>query len=154
MRLLPIAATLVLIVAAVLFTAPPAGTQNLVQVTVEFAEAEYTVTEGEDQLITVNLNRDPQRTVVIPIAVGSYLGSRDGVSDPTGDDYSVSDSVTFTSGQTSTDHHLHRRRRHRRTITMRCVALEIGAPLPAGVTAGPQSYHRCLDPRRRFSQRI
>ncbi|MYD94593.1 MAG: hypothetical protein F4Y02_13080, partial [Chloroflexi bacterium] len=130
---------LAVIVASVLFTAPLAGAQNLVQVTVSFAQAEYTVAEGEDQQITVNLSRDPQRTVVIPITVGSYLGSRDGLSDAGSDDYSVPDSVTFNSGQTS------------QTITFTAtddtendndegVGLEFGSPLPAGVTAGTQSF--------------
>ena len=117
---------------AVLFTSQPVGAQNLVQVTVSFAQARYDIAEGESQQITINLNADPQRTVIIPITVTGYFGV-------TSADYSVPHSVVFTSGDTS------------RTITFAAfddtvddddeeVELDIGATLPAGVTAGRQSY--------------
>ena len=117
---------------AVLFTSQPAGAQNLVQVTVSFAQDRYDIAEGESQQITINLNADPQRTVVIPITVTEYEGA-------TSADYSVRHSVVFNSGETS------------RTITFTAiddtvddddeeVALDIGATLPDGVTAGRQSY--------------
>ena len=116
---------------AVLFTSQPVGAQNLVQVTVSFAQDRYDIAEGglpQSQQITINLNADPQRTVVIPITVTEYDGA-------TGADYSVRHSVVFNSGETS------------RTITFTAiddtvdddgeeVTLVIGDVLPAGVTAG------------------
>ncbi len=123
---------LLAILASLLLTAPPAGAQNLVPVTVSFTQAEYHVAEGDSQQITINLSADPQRTVVIPITVEGF----DGV---TSDDYTVPDSVTFNSGVMS------------QTITFTAiddtvddddegVALDLGPNLPAGMTAGTQYY--------------
>ena len=63
-----------------------------VPVTVKFGSANYTVAEGGTVDVTVTLNRDPKRTVTIPIE----RTNRDGAVD--GDDYSgVPSSVTFIS---------------------------------------------------------
>ena len=67
-----------------------------VPVTVKFGSANYTVAEGGTVDVTVTLNRDPKRTVTIPIE----KTDRDGAVD--GDDYSgVPSSVTFISGDRS-----------------------------------------------------
>ena len=66
------------------------------QVTVRFGQASYTVAEGADQTITVNLSADPERTLVIPLTA-----TRQG--DTSGDDYSVPGTVTFNTGETSRD---------------------------------------------------
>ncbi len=66
-----------------------------VPVTVKFGRADYTVAEGGTVDVTVTLNRDPKRTVTIPIE----RTNRDGAGGP---DYSgVPSSVTFDSGDTS-----------------------------------------------------
>ena len=63
-----------------------------VPVTVKFGRADYTVAEGGTVDVTVTLNRDPKRTVTIPIE----KTNRDGAVD--GNDYSgVPSSVTFIS---------------------------------------------------------
>ena len=63
-----------------------------VPVTVKFGRADYTVAEGGTVDVTVTLNRDPKRTVTIPIET----------DDQHGDDYSgVPSSVTFISPNTS-----------------------------------------------------
>ena len=67
-----------------------------VPVTVKFGRADYTVAEGGTVDVTVTLNRDPKRTLAIPIE----KTNRDGAVD--GDDYSgVPSSVTFDSGDRS-----------------------------------------------------
>ena len=67
-----------------------------VPVTVKFGRADYTVAEGGTVDVTVTLNRDPKRTLTIPIE----KTNRDGAVD--GDDYSgVPSSVTFDSGDRS-----------------------------------------------------
>ena len=67
-----------------------------VPVTVKFGRADYTVAEGGMVDVTVTLNQDPKRTVMIPIE----RTDRDGAVD--GNDYSgVPSSVTFDSGDTS-----------------------------------------------------
>ena len=63
------------------------------EVSVSFAEASYTAAEGRTASVTVELNADPERTVVIPIV----STERDGAAPS---DYSVPSSVTFASGQT------------------------------------------------------
>ncbi len=84
-----------------------------VPVTVKFGRADYTVAEGGTVDVTVTLNRDPKRTVTIPIE----RTNRDGAGGP---DYSgVPSSVTFDSGDTSVTIHLHRdagQRRRRRGV--------------------------------------
>ena len=63
-----------------------------VPVTVKFGRADYTVAEGGTVDVTVTLNRDPKRTVTIPIET----------DDQHGDDYSgVPSSVTIISPNTS-----------------------------------------------------
>ena len=64
-------------------------------VTVSFGAASYTVAEGSSQTITVSLDEDPERTVVIPIETTNEGGASD--SDYTG----VPQSVTFEAGDTS-----------------------------------------------------
>ena len=63
--------------------------------TVTFGAASYTVAEGSSRTITVSLDEDPERTVVIPIETDDQGGATD--SDYTG----VPDSVTFEAGDTS-----------------------------------------------------
>ena len=62
------------------------------EVTIDFAQSTYSVTEGTSTPITVSLSADPQRTVTVPIIVTNQGGA-------TGDDYTgVPESVTFVSG--------------------------------------------------------
>ena len=64
-------------------------------VTVSFGSAAYTVAEGGTQQVTVTLDADPERTVVIPIETANEGGA-------SGSDYSgVPQNVTFGSGDTS-----------------------------------------------------
>ena len=66
-----------------------------VPVTVKFGRADYTVAEGGTVEVTVTLNRDPKRTVTIPIDTDNQNGAG-------GADYSgVPSSVTFNSGDRS-----------------------------------------------------
>ena len=104
-------------------TAPP------VEVTVRFEQAVYFVNENGTVDIIVNLDKDPERTVAIPITA-----TPEGDASPA-DDYSVPSSVTFNSGETQ------------QTLTFTAkddtidddgegVQLAIGSSLPGGVTAG------------------
>ena len=68
-------------------TAPP------VEVEVSFALGSYRVDEGETVTVTVNLDVDPRRRVVIPIVATLQAGAG-----PT--DYSFPSEVTFVSGET------------------------------------------------------
>ena len=64
-------------------------------VAVSFGAASYTVTEGSSRTVTVNLDADPERRVIIPIDTENEGGA-------TGSDYSgVPQSVTFDAGDTS-----------------------------------------------------
>ena len=63
-------------------------------VTVQFGASDYTVAEGRTQTVTVGLDVDPERTVIIPIETMGEDGA-------TSADYSVPASVTFNSGDTS-----------------------------------------------------
>ena len=64
-------------------------------VTVSYGQATYTVAEGETVSVTVTLDADPERTVVIPIRA-TPQGST------TAADYSVTPtSVTFNAGELS-----------------------------------------------------
>ena len=66
-----------------------------VPVTVRFGRADYTVAEGGTVDVTVSLNRDPKRTVMIPIDTDDQNGA-------SGADYrDVPRSVTFISPNTS-----------------------------------------------------
>ncbi len=65
-------------------------------VRVSFAQSSYEVDEGGTVTVTVELDADPERTVVIPIS----RTPRNGAS---GSDYSVSASVTFRAGEMSQD---------------------------------------------------
>ena len=65
-------------------------------VDVEFGAATYTVADGSRQSISVNLNADPVRMVIIPIITANQGGAA------AGDDYpGVLASVTFHTGETS-----------------------------------------------------
>ena len=64
-------------------------------VTVSFGAASYTVTEGASRTVTVTLDADPERTVVIPMEKTNQDGA-------TTADYSgVPSTVTFNTGETS-----------------------------------------------------
>ena len=98
-------------------------------VSVSFEQADYTVVEGSTETVTVTLNADPERTVIIPIT----NTDQDGASSA---DYSgVPASVTFNAGDTEVD------------ITFSAtqdqdnddgesVKLTFGNTLPTGVSAG------------------
>ncbi|MYE91593.1 hypothetical protein F4X33_21645, partial [Candidatus Poribacteria bacterium] len=103
-------------------------TSHAVPVTVQFEQASYTVDEGSSAEVRVQLNQDPDRTVVIPITETGQGGA-------TEDDYSgVPGSLTFDAGETE------------KAITVSATAdaasdanesvlLGFG-PLPQGVTEG------------------
>ncbi len=64
-------------------------------VTVTYGQSSYDVAEGGTQEVTVSLNADPERTVIIPIATTEQGGGSPA-------DYSgVPPSLTFNSGETS-----------------------------------------------------
>ena len=64
------------------------------QVSVSFEQATYTVSEGSSETIKVKLDKDPERTVTIPINKANQDGA-------TSADYSgVPENVTFNSGDT------------------------------------------------------
>ena len=98
-----------------------------VPVEVNFGAATYTIDEGDDQVVTVTLNADPERTVTIPF-VKTEVGA-------TSADYGgVPSSVTFRSGQ----------REQTFTVTTvndtvddddERIELSFGTPLPEAVTA-------------------
>ena len=73
----------------------PVTVEDDAPATVTFGAASYTVAEGSSRTITVSLDEDPERTVVIPIETDDQGGATD--SDYTG----VPDSVTFEAGDTS-----------------------------------------------------
>ena len=99
-------------------------------VTVQFGRNSYTVAEGGGQAVTVELDADPKRTVVIPITATNLGGA-------TGADYhGVPESVPFNAGET------------RKSISFfvpydtidedgESVKLSFGSMLPPGVTEGP-----------------
>ena len=98
-------------------------------VSVSFEQADYTVVEGSTETVTVTLNADPERTVIIPITTTD----QDGASSA---DYSgVPASITFNAGDTS--------KTFRFTATQdqdnddgESVKLTFGNTLPTGVSAG------------------
>ena len=79
---------------------PAATTVNITDddvpvVTVQFSQGSYTVAEGATQSVTVTLNADPERTVVVPITAVNQGTTSDA-------DYSgVPSSVTFDAGEMS-----------------------------------------------------
>ena len=102
------------------------------EVTVSFAQSSYEVDEGGTVTVTVELNADPERTLMIPIT----RTSTNGAARPT--DYRVPGKVTFMAGETS------------KTITFTAthdtvddddesVELGFGSMPDARVSAGPQS---------------
>ena len=64
------------------------------EVEVEFGESAYTLAEGASQSVTVTLDADPERTLIIPIEAAGQDGA-------TAADYSVPESVTFNDGEVS-----------------------------------------------------
>ena len=68
-------------------TTPP------VAVVVQFAQSSYTVDEGSAVAVTVQLDKDPERTVTVPIVASGRGGAGP-------HDYAVPSDVTFTSGET------------------------------------------------------
>ena len=64
------------------------------EVTVYFGADTYTVPEGGSQTITVNLSANPERTVDISITATDQNNTTSG-------DYSVPNSITFNTGETS-----------------------------------------------------
>ena len=77
-------------------------------VTVNFAQASYTVAEGSSVSVTVTLDDDPERQVVIPLTRTNEGGASDS-------DYSgVPANLTFASGDHRQDLYLHGQRRQRR----------------------------------------
>ena len=110
--------------------------QTVVEVTVSFGAASYTVTEdGTAATVTVTLSADPEREVPIPIDVA--LNGATAQGEP-GEDYSgIPASVAFVSGQTE------------KTFTVTAtddsvdddgesISLSFGT-LPRGVSAGVQA---------------
>ena len=104
------------------------GDDNDPEVTVSFAEPSYSVAEGGTVTVTVELDAEPERTVVIPITRTPQNGASSG-------DYSAPASVTFNATETS------------KTITFRAlddtldddgesVKLSFGSSLPPSVAAG------------------
>ena len=99
------------------------------QVTVSFEEAAYTVTEGGTVTVTVELDADPERTVVIRLMM-EYLGGAEST------DYSgVPAELTFSAGDTSKSFTF--------TATQDTmdddgegVKVAFGTPLPTGVSVG------------------
>ena len=98
-------------------------------VTVSFGAASYTVAEGSSRTVTVTLDADPERTVVIPIEAANEGGASDS-------DYSgVPENVTFDAGDTSKSFDVSAAHD---TIDDdgESVRLSFGATLPDGVSAG------------------
>ena len=75
------------------FTEENAPTAPPVDVTVTFLRPSYTVAEGANVDVTVRLDKDPERTLTIPLTATGSSGA-------TASDFSVPASVTFTSGET------------------------------------------------------
>ena len=123
---------LIAILAAVLFTGPPAWAQSesdeLPEVTVSFSVVKENAAEGKTTSVGIQLNDFPKREVVIPITVTNRGGA-------TSDDYSgVPSSVTFDSDDN------YKVIRFAATEDSdddgESVQLGIGSPLPAGVSLG------------------
>ena len=99
-------------------------------VAVSFAAAAYTVTEGGTVEVTVTLNADPERTVIIPITNTDQGGA-------TSSDYSgVPASVTFNAGDTEVSDINFTATQDQDNDDGESVVLTFGNTLPAGVSAG------------------
>ena len=144
------AALLIAILAVVLFTGPPASTQSenegLTPVTVSFSLIGDTVAEGQWRSVGVYLSDDPGREVIIPITATALGGASPA-------DYSgVPQAVTFSREEVCFDDDdeiiedgVCYETYKQITITAarddddddgEAVRLGLGAPLPAGVSAG------------------
>ena len=98
-------------------------------VRVSFEQADYTVVEGSTETVTVTLNADPERTVIIPITTTD----QDGASSS---DYSgVPASVTFNAGDTEVDINFSATQ-DQDNDDGESVKLTFGNTLPTGVSAG------------------
>ena len=98
-------------------------------VSVSFEQADYTVVEGSTETVTVTLNANPERTVIIPITTTD----QDGASSS---DYSgVPASVTFNAGDTEVDITFSATQ-DRDNDDGESVKLTFGNTLPTGVSAG------------------
>ena len=94
-------------------TAPP------VAVTATFTQASYTVAEGANADVTVRLNKDPERTLTIPLtATGSSGATTADYSFPSGVTFTATDDMVDDDGET--------------------VHIEFGT-LPTAVTAGART---------------
>ena len=98
-------------------------------VSVSFEQADYTVVEGSTETVTVTLNANPERTVIIPITTTD----QDGASSS---DYSgVPPSITFNAGDTEVDINFSATQ-DQDNDDGESVKLTFGNTLPAGVSAG------------------
>ena len=75
------------------FTNESVMTTPPVAVVVQFAQSSYTVDEGSAVAVTVQLDKDPERTVTVPIVASGRGGAGP-------HDYAVPSDVTFNSGET------------------------------------------------------
>ena len=102
---------------------------DLPAVRVSFDQSSYTVDEGSTETVTVTLNADPERTVIIPITTTD----QDGASSA---DYSgVPASITFNAGDTEVDINFSATQ-DQDNDDGESVKLTFGNTLPTGVSAG------------------
>ena len=98
-------------------------------VRVSFEQADYTVVEGSTETVTVTLNADPERTVIIPITTTDQDGAS--IADYSG----VPASVTFNAGDTEVDINFSATQ-DQDNDDGESVKLTFGNTLPTGVSAG------------------
>ena len=110
-------------------TLPVTVTDDDTAVTVQFGADAYTVSEGSTATITVILNADPERTVVIPLVATGQVGA-------TTDDYSgVPEDLTINAGETSKTFEF-MATADDTSDTGESVKISFGASLPSRVTEG------------------
>ena len=108
---------------------PVTVTDDDTAVTVQFGADAYTVSEGSTATITVTLNADPERTVVIPLVATGQVGA-------TTDDYSgVPEDLTINAGETSKTFEF-MATADDTSDTGESVKISFGASLPSRVTEG------------------
>ena len=108
---------------------PVTVTDDDTAVTVQFGADAYTVSEGSTATITVILNADPERTVVIPLVATGQVGA-------TTDDYSgVPEDLTINAGETSKTFEF-MATADDTSDTGESVKISFGASLPSRVTEG------------------
>ena len=100
----------------------------------QFVQGSHGVAEGDSVNVTVQLNRNPERTVTIPIVAAGRNGA-------VAADFDVPDGVTFASGET--------RKEYTFTATDdpvddegEWVLLTFGTPLPTAVSLGTRDETR------------